>query len=262
VWKIESQSSILYLAGTIHVLREQDYPLPQAFSEAFDQSSVLVFETDINQLKTAAFSQKLIQKMLLPEGKTLPDLLTSEVYTKLKTYCNQNGINLNQLQSFKPSLIVLNLVSLEMTRLGIAATGVDEYLFLKAGSKKTLFLETVDEQLDFLQAMGQGNEDQFVQQSLSELHLIKIIFNQMIQAWRTGDLKKLNKLLITDSLGQFPKMYQQLIVQRNRNWMPKIIRQLKTSETELVLVGTAHLIGKDGLIQQLKKRGYRVTQLN
>jgi uncharacterized protein YbaP (TraB family) len=48
VWKISSGDNVLYLGGTIHVLRESDYPLPEPFDAAFEQSDNIVFETSVD----------------------------------------------------------------------------------------------------------------------------------------------------------------------------------------------------------------------
>jgi uncharacterized protein YbaP (TraB family) len=61
---------------------------------------------------------------------------------------------------------------------------------------------------------------------------------------------------------KFNPLYQQLLVQRNNNWMPEIIRYLQTPETEMILVGAAHLLGADGLINQLRQAGYKISPLN
>jgi uncharacterized protein YbaP (TraB family) len=56
----------------------------------------------------------------------------------------------------------------------------------------------------------------------------------------------------------YPKVYQSLLVERNNNWLPKIERLIKQPEEKFILVGALHLIGEDGLLQQLKNRGYQV----
>jgi len=48
VWKISNGENTLYLGGTIHILRESDYPLPEAFSKAFDESNIIIFESSSN----------------------------------------------------------------------------------------------------------------------------------------------------------------------------------------------------------------------
>jgi uncharacterized protein YbaP (TraB family) len=42
--------------------------------------------------------------------------------------------------------------------------------------------------------------------------------------------------------------------------MPQIEGLLSRGENPLIVVGAGHLVGKNGLIQLLKARGYRVEQ--
>jgi len=56
-------------------------------------------------------------------------------------------------------------------------------------------------------------------------------------------------------------MYQRLLVDRNRNWMPKIEALFARPGRAFVVVGAAHLVGADGLISMLRARGYTVEQM-
>ena len=66
---------------------------------------------------------------------------------------------------------------------------------------------------------------------------------------------------ITPLLKDFPDIYQSLLVDRNNNWLPQIEAMFDSKDTEFVLVGALHLVGKDGLLQRLEAAGYKVTQL-
>jgi uncharacterized protein YbaP (TraB family) len=52
-----------------------------------------------------------------------------------------------------------------------------------------------------------------------------------------------------------------LITDRNRNWLPVIEAYQRKPQTRFILVGVGHLVGPDGLIEALKKRGYTVDKL-
>ena len=97
VWLIESGDNQLYLAGTIHVLRADDYPLPEAFNRAYSRSSSLAFETDLNNSRNASFSQQLVKMMSLSEGKRLEQLLSEQTLLRLKKYLRDNRLNYEQL---------------------------------------------------------------------------------------------------------------------------------------------------------------------
>jgi uncharacterized protein YbaP (TraB family) len=83
----------------------------------------------------------------------------------------------------------------------------------------------------------------------------------MLSSWRDGDLEKLNKSLIEAMEKTSPKIYDSLIIQRNNNWMPKIMQMLKDRPTEFVLVGAAHLAGKDSVFAKLEAKGYKIEKV-
>jgi hypothetical protein len=261
---VKRGDSVAYLGGTCHLLRDSDFPLPAAFDVAFRQSAAVVFETDIGELQSPEFQQKLMAALFYRDGRSLPDDLSPEAYQALQRYCEKAGFPVAMLHPMKPAMAVLTLVTLELQKLGITEAGADQIFYDKAVTegKKIEGLETVDEQLDFLAVMGKGMEDSLIEQSLAELSRTGAVFKEIIEAWKRGDEKELGRFLVESTRKDFPEVYQTLLVNRNAKWLPKIEKLLATPERELVLVGAAHLVGGDGLIESLKKRGYEVRQLD
>ncbi len=264
VWLVESGDNRLFLAGTIHILRASDYPLPSAFGSAYQQSQILTFETDISKSQSPTFQQQMLRAVTLEGNKSLKNLLSEKTYAKLKAYLQANNLSIEQLSRFKPSMIAMTMTLLELKKLGAGSHGVDQHYFNKAKQehKKILALESLQQQIDFLAKMGEGQEDLLIQQTLQDINSIGDQFPVMVNSWRKGDSQQLETLFVKPMQQDFKAIYQQLLVQRNNDWIPKIINYLSTTETEMVLVGAAHLVGNDGLIMQLKQAGYKITQLN
>ncbi len=264
VWKIEKNGHSLYLAGTIHLLRPTDYPLPTGFETAYSNASTIVFETDIEALKSPESSQRLINAVQLPKGEHLFQHITPKTQQLLRQYSQINNIPLANLSRFKPSFVAITLALIELRKMGVNQTGVDEYYNQKAikDRKTTLALETIEQQINFLSTMAKGYEDEFIAQTLKDVKEINTQFNDMLNSWREGDLKKLELFFITPTKKQFPSIHKQLLADRNQNWMPHLKHYLTTPEVEMVLVGSAHLAGDDGLLNILKTDGYKITQLN
>ena len=263
VWKIEHNGYSLYLAGTIHLLRASDYPLPSSFDKAYQNSSTLVFETDIDALKTPDLSQKLLASIQLPEGQSLQTILAPKTLQLLQLYCLQNNILIDNLVRFKPSFVAMTLALTALSNMNVNQSGVDEYYNQKAKTdhKPTLGLETPEQQIKILSEMAQGYEDEFIIQTLKDMTDIESQFDGMLLSWRQGNLNKIESFFITSAKKQFPLIHQRLLVDRNQNWLPHLKDYLTTPETEMVLVGSAHLAGKDGLLNALKAMGYKITQL-
>ncbi|MDH5369973.1 MAG: TraB/GumN family protein [Gammaproteobacteria bacterium] len=261
LWHISKNGNYLYLGGTIHMLKKEDYPLPIEFSQAFKKSDTLVFETDIEKAKAPEFAQKMANMMSLPAGQSLKTALNKNTFDKLKTHLAERGIPIESLLSFKPSMVVLVISVIELKKMGMVDIGVDEYFHRQAkkAGKSIAYFESVDEQLSFLSAMGAGNENDMILNTLKDLSRMKTMMTAMKSAWLKGDENKLAEVSLTEMIRDYPDLYQTLLVKRNNNWMPHVEKMMRDKKVELVLVGALHLVGKDGLLQQLRDKGYRVT---
>ncbi len=263
IWKVQSDKSVLYLGGTVHLLRQSDYPLPVEYDKAYEKAALLVFEADIADLYKPETQQLLVGKGLYRDGTSLETVLSPEAYGALKKYCEGVGIPVLFLNKFKPSMVMLTLLGLELQKMGIGKSGVEEYYFRKANADKKPVkgLENIDEHIELVTSMGEGNESNFILHSIKDLKETERIINALIDGWREGDEKKLYELFIKEMKDEFPNLYKTLLVDRNRKWLPQIEDYLQTPETELVLVGAAHLIGPDGVITGLKNKGYKLEKL-
>lgn len=262
LWRVSKGANALFIGGTIHVLRQADYPLPAAFDKAFSKSSRLIFETDIAATEDPAFGQQMMQRLMYPDGRKLQDGLSPNVYRQLEKFCTERGVPIVMFQQMRPPAAVVTLMMLELQRLGISTAGVDSHFYqrAKAEHKTVGELETAAEQLDFLATLGEGREDDFVRYSLKDMQQLETVMRDLTAAWRKGDQAKMAELSLDEMRSEFPGIYQQLLVNRNKNWLPRIESMLKDPGTEMVLVGALHLVGEDGVLQLLHQRGYQIEQ--
>jgi len=164
VWKISRNGNTLFLAGSIHVLRDSDFPLPKEFDLAFSQSAALVLEADIKQLENEDFMQYMVSQMFLRNGQTLQTLLEPDVYEMLIERLSKYKLPLENISLIKPSMIVNMLTMFQIQELGFSQQGVDSFYMEKANSENipVLFLESVETQIEMLVSMGEGYENDFV----------------------------------------------------------------------------------------------------
>lgn len=263
VWQVTDGKNSIYLGGTVHVLTTDDYPLPAEFDRAYALTDVLVLETDMAKLDSPAFQQTMLSQLTYPEGQNVSQHLSPETYQQLTAFCESRGIVMQIINNFKPSMISLMLTMVELQRLNFTGLGVDKFYNNKAvvDGKPLGKLETVEEQLAFIAGLGKGKEDELIRYSLEDIKTLPTFMVDMKTAWRDGDPQALEDLAITPLITDFPDIYQSLLVQRNNNWLPQIEAMFSNQQTELVLVGALHLVGKDGLLEQLQSAGYKVKQL-
>jgi len=263
VWLATKNGNTVYLGGTIHMLRADDYPLPPEFETAYAEADSLYFEIDIDQMNDPVAQLGMLQRLMYTDGRTLQTVLNNEAYSTLTDYVAKFGMPMLMLQNMKPGMLMSTLELLEFKTRGFTPDGVDMHFHqrAKADGKTIEAFETVDEQIGFIENMGEGEESEYVLLSLRDLEKIDDDIESMVSIWRNGEADDLVELFVEDMEETIPGVYQTLLLDRNNKWMPTIEAMFNDSDTEFILVGVAHLVGEDGLVQHLRNRGYQVNQL-
>lgn len=263
VWSVRSGDNVIYLGGTVHLLRPADYPLPGEFEEAYQASSELYFETDIASMSDLSVQAQMLQQLTYGDDESLSSILSDEAYAALSAYTATAGLPIAMLNKFKPGLLISTLQILVFQSMGFTPQGVDAFFHTRAvgDGKAEGQLETVQEQIGFIAAMGEGNESEFILLSLKDLAETGDVMEDMIGAWRSGDAEGLSELFVEEMKVEAPALYDTLLLQRNLKWVPQIDSMLQDADTEFVLVGAAHLVGENGLLDLLSQKGYEINQL-
>ncbi len=262
VWKITKDEQTVYLGGTCHILRPSDYPLPPEFDLAYEEAERLVFEVDPAVLQEPTFAMRLMAESVYRDGRTLQSVLSEEAYAALKAQGKQSNLPIEVINTTKPGMVVMMLTLQELTRIGVTQEGVDLHYGKLAhrDGKAVDSLETADFQLDLIVNLGTGIENELVLYGIKDLHKISEAFDEMITAWRHGDLDTVEKLFVHD-MAQFPEIYDVMLKERNARWIPQIESMLQTEATEFILVGLGHIPGQDGLIELLKSKGCTIEHI-
>ena len=262
VWVISSGEQKVYLGGTVHLLRPSDFPLPEQYETAYQDADKLYFETDISGMSDMGTQARMLQRLTYQDERTLRSVLNEEAYSALASHLETVGLPIAMLQKFKPGLLISTLTVIEMQKMGFSPQGVDAFFNTRArdDGKAVGQLESIDDQIGFLEAMGEGDESEFILLSLQDLEKAEML-EQMIDAWRIGDNDKLVALFIDDMKERSNDLYQNILVSRNNHWLPMMEAMFSQQGTEFVLVGAAHLVGEDGLLQLLAGKGYTVSRL-
>lgn len=265
VWKASKGDDYIYLGGTIHLLSEKDYPLPEAFQVAYANTDTVVLETDVQGLEAPELQQKLLNTISYQDHRALSNVLDREVYSQLDELLKERNLPIAVFDKFTPAGAIMTITQYELGRLSlIGGEGVDLYFAKRASrdDKESFYLETVDEQISFIQSMNQLDPNTMVKSGIEEINSIKDVWQGLLAAWRSGDLAKLDALGIDDMQKQFPTLYQTMLADRNRAWLDDIDRLMQNQEKEFILVGALHMAGEDGLIAELKRKGFTLEQLD
>ncbi|PKN51351.1 MAG: hypothetical protein CVU55_11980 [Deltaproteobacteria bacterium HGW-Deltaproteobacteria-13] len=263
VWVASSSRANVYLAGSFHMLRASDYPLPAEFFTAYKNSRKIIFEVPLDETKGMDRMSNFLGKAFYTDGTTLKDHISAAAYAKAEKFCKERNYSLEQYQILKPALFLSMITVLEMNRIGAEPQkGVDYFFNDKAlqDGKATGSLETLDQQLNILLSMDDALGSDQIIESIEEFKQIETALGEYLAAWRKGDEIRMEEMFIKD-LKSYPKLYKTLIFDRNNKWMTDITGFLNSPGNTMVIVGAAHLVGPDGLINLLRKRGYKVVKL-
>ena len=262
LWEVSSQRGTVFLLGSVHLLKPGTYPASPAAEAALQQAKAVVLEVDLDKIDSLS-TQQLIRSKGLLDGETLEAKVSSETLALVIRKTEAMGLPFDQIRSLKPWLLTVTLTAIKLRTLGFDPRhGIDRYFFDKAklASKEILSLETMEYQLNQLDGMSAKIQEQALLQTLEDLDTLQEEFEELLEAWSRGEVEVLEDLLFKGFEG-FPQVFEKLITERNRNWLPKIEEFLDQPGTTLVVVGAAHLVGSEGVVKLLEKRGYQVRQL-
>ena len=262
LWKVSSQRGTVFLLGSVHVLKPDTYPVSPAAEAAFQQAQSVVLEVDLDEIDSLSSLQLIRSKGFL-DRETLVDKVSPETLALVIQKAEAMGLPYDQIRSLKPWLLMVTLTATKLQTLGFDPRhGIDRYFFDKAklASKEIISLETMEHQLNQLDGISAETQEQALLQTLEELDTIEEEFEELLQAWSQGEVEVLEDLLFK-GFEDFPSVFEKLISERNRNWLPKIEEFLDQPGTTLVVVGAAHLVGPEGIVKLLEEQGYPVRQL-
>ena len=262
LWKVQSGPRVMYLAGSVHALSADVYPLSPAFTQAYKASDTLLEEIDLETAGLLALGPMLLSKAMYQDGRTFDKVVSKETLDRVTTHLKGMPMAAELIRPMKPWMVMLMLSAMQMQQAGLDPNlGLDKYFFdqAKADGKTVVGLETAESQIDRFDKMPEALQEQLLRNTLDEIGMQKGELATIVAAWRRGDATALERDVM-NGLKKYPAVYQSLIVERNNNWMPQLEKCLARTTPCMVVVGAAHVVGPDGLLALLRRKGYRVEQ--
>ena len=157
----------------------------------------------------------------------------------------------------------MNVELMLLMRIGFnPALGIETHLMEMAAvdQKEILGFETIRQQLELLDGLSADAQREMFMQALSEGDAMLEMMDGMIDAWRHGDTAFMEENLLSD-MQDYPELNQTIVVDRNIDWTAQIEALMDDDDDYLIIVGTLHLVGDEGVPELLSGRGHTVTQL-
>ena len=274
-WKVSDSNSTIYILGSIHLADSSFYPLDPIITNAFDSSDELAVEIDMGDDSILQEITTLNEQYGMFHGEdSLERILPDDIRKSLDSICTAWSIPIGTFNRYKPWAAAMTLTSIGIMRLGYNYNlGIDfHFLHLaQEHGKNIVSLEPVENQVTALTGVGLKDSVTmyFMKKTLREVGLIDSSVSWMMRAWKTGDdslfWNAMNadtaKISANDSLIQ-KEIDNRILHSRNRTMANSIEKLLSENRKVFVVVGTAHLVGKDeNVIDILHRKGFTIERL-
>jgi uncharacterized protein YbaP (TraB family) len=263
VWTVKGKQNTVYFAGSVHALPKEHSALPEQLDRAYQAAQKIVLEVDLDDMDPLEAVQFITSRGTLPTDRALKDVVGAKDYPRVAKLAEALGVPEVAIARLEPWAAALVLTQFALTRTGFdAQLGIDMQITerAKADGKPVDGLETVVDQLSVFDDRTFDEQTRFLLDSTDDAPRLDEDLAKLIEAWRTGNLRALEKEFKRER-AKSPALYDALLGVRNRRWMPKIEALLEGDQDYLVVVGTLHYVGKDGLLTLLKKRGYKPVSM-
>jgi uncharacterized protein YbaP (TraB family) len=264
---LQQRGVSIHLLGSIHVGREDFYPLHPAVEAQFRAADHLVFEVDPRAVSSPQMALKMQQRAQLPQGQTLRQQLSPATLAQLETVLQELGLPLDNVLQFKPWMVALLLTNLQASSLGYDPRhGLENYLMTqRRPDADILELESLEQQLAMLETL---HPETFLGYSLQEYRDSPLLMQRMVDAWLCADKVSLAALvdigsgpaaavLADGQQAQLAAIHDGLFTQRNLLMADGIETFARDgSGAYFVVVGAGHLLGAGSVVDLLQQRGY------
>lgn len=261
-WKVQTEKGNSYLLGSVYFLKKEHYPLRQVIEDSFVQCDILAVGT-----KPAGENQKKINKLVTEIGmykgeKTLRNNLSGDTYKLVAERLKKLGLDIELYRKFKPWIVAIVFLQKSLEKLGFDLSNSYEFYFTNkatANKKEIVEMEGIKRHLRFLDSFSKDEQESLLISSIQETDK----FEDMRKLWIVGDIGGYEKLL-TEKRKQYPKLinisnkFNEVL---NKDVVKKIDRHLKKGKKLFVVLLAERMMGKNGIVQLLKNKGYKVNQL-
>lgn len=266
LWRVSDGDNVVYLLGTFHLLKRDDYPLDPKVYAALDDAEQVFFELSPEALADPALGLRFAQAGIRTDGRTLQQSVDAPTWQAAAALATRAGVPVEALQRMEPWFAALTLSMAEMTAAGLdPSLGLDKHLAQRAArdGKRTAGLETPDDQIRLFDGMKPSLQLAQFRDVVERWPEIRSETAWLHDQWREGDVDALYWGMAAAMRARDPALYARINTQRNSAWVSRVKALLDAPgpDDAMLAVGTLHLLGAEGLVQQLAAAGYTVERL-
>jgi uncharacterized protein YbaP (TraB family) len=263
VWSIPGAHNTVYLAGSVHALPREHADLSPQLERAYRAAKVIVMEVDLDDLNPLEAVQYVTSNGTLPADQDLAGVMGADRYASVAKLAASLDLPELVIARLEPWAAAMVLTQFALVKSGFdPQLGIDMQLTERARTdgKRIDGLETVIDQLSIFDSRSLEDQTKFLVDSTNDVPKMQEDLGRLVSAWRSGDMRGLEKEFIKER-AQAPALYDELLGKRNRKWLPQIEALLDDEQDYLVVVGTLHFVGRDGLLELLARAGHKPLPL-
>jgi uncharacterized protein YbaP (TraB family) len=258
-WAIQKQGqSVGYLLGTIHSEDPRVLDFSEDFLGKLQGNEVFAMEL-VPDLSTLA---RLTEYMLYPDGQSLESVIGIDRFQTLSSALSTYKVPAEFVSSMKPWAAMMTL----STPPPVTGFFMDFSLSLRASGSglKVVGLETLEQQLSFLEDMPEEMQLSLLDQAIAEYEQVTEVHDQMVSVYLKGDLHELQVLSTEQMLavGSEARDYfmETGINARNHRMLASLLKHMEQNSV-FAAVGALHLPGEQGLINLLRQQGFELMPM-
>lgn len=244
----------LYLFGTMHLIEKDYFYFPKKLQKHIESSDLIVME-----LPGIPKPMEVLNLVRLENGSLFDFFSPEQTDSILNWAKNDFGMDsavfCSTFGKMKPFVIAQMAIEMEFTgstesyEMTVEKMARDHVIPLKG-------LETVAEQMGYFDAISMEEQREMVMESIRG-NASTVSIREMEEVYQKQDLDSLY-LLISNSGGSWAVMEDELLKNRNYNWLNQM-PGFFTGEKVFIAVGAGHLGGPEGLIRLMEENGYRLS---
>lgn len=262
MWKVSDGDSAVWLFGSVHLLPPGvDWRTPH-FDKVLAKADKVYFETDIGPEGQMAITERTFELGFNRDGRLLNAIIGEELTDRLRDAATEFNQPMPMLLTMRPWMAATTISMGAIMEMDYdPQLGVDTVINAEVEPERRGYLESIEQQLDFLAGGDDDEQIAMLEATLDTLDQMADDLDAMMHSWFTGDPEHLGDLFLTQTGGYDEATIERLIDVRNHDWVEQIKVMLENNENNLLIVGAAHLAGDVSVVRLLEQAGYTAERV-
>src|SRR6056297_418265 len=274
-WKATRGDSTLHLIGTMHLDDPRLAAPVSRLRETVEAADLLLLEMTAEDEKALQQSLSTDPSLLIMPDATLPELLSEDEWDQMSEAFRARGVPPAMAARFQSWYVSLLLAVPPCANLqDMSSGGLDAKLEAIARTADVPRAALEDVNTVFAAFAGQPRKTQLdmmlsslvdpaVSEDLFATLLASYFDEATAEGWAVSEIlaQRYSPIDPDAAADVFATIEQEMLVDRNRAWLPVLLDATRANERVVAAFGAAHLPGADGVLALLQAEGFTLERL-